>query len=110
MLQGHGAIKAKLRRRSVERGYGYRVIEHIVEPAQTSWNGRGIQSRFEEPQVVTLPRPEDHSMLAQTHLPRIAIHRDMAHGEERHFSVGSRWSVGRWCRPRRFRSSRPGSL
>src|SRR5208337_4735087 len=81
VLQRNGAVEAKLAGGAIECGDGYRVIEYIMQPAETGRSGRDLQVRLEEPQIVTFARPEHHSMLAQAHRLGVAINSDMVNLE-----------------------------
>ena len=68
----------------VERGDGDRIVEDVVQPAQTRRARQDVEFRAHQPQIVALARAEHHAMLAELDRFRIAIDRDMPHGEQAH--------------------------
>src|SRR5579862_5647331 len=84
MSNRHDAFKAKLFGPTLEFSNGDGVVEHIVEPAKASGMGRDAQTGPQKLQVVALPRPEHHAVLAEPDGLGVTIRRDVAHREETH--------------------------
>ena len=82
MLESDRAVETKLGRRGVERCDGHRVVEDVVKPAKLGWARQDIELRADEPEIVTLARPEHHAMLAKSHRFRISVDRDVPHGQK----------------------------
>ena len=84
MLQRHGAFETKLGGCPLKSGDGDRVIERIVQPAQMSGLRRDCQVRLDQPQVVTLARPEHHAVFAEPDRLTVTVDGGVAHSEKRH--------------------------
>ena len=84
LFEGDRALETKLGSRAVERCDGHRVVEDVVKPPKAGRPRRDVQPRADEPEIVALPRPEHHAMLAEAHRFRISVDRDVTHGQKPH--------------------------
>ena len=84
MFQRYYAFVTKLRRCPLEGSDSHRVIERIVQPAQTSRLRFDRQVRPYQPQVVALARSEHHAVFAEPDWLRVTIDGGVAYCDNGH--------------------------
>src|SRR5690348_15861590 len=96
MIEPDDALETQLLRPPREPRKCDAVAEHVMKPSDIHRFGGNGQLTVEQPLIMAVARPQHHAMFAECDRLLVAVGRDVADGQDRHFRDYCELAVCAW--------------